>query len=310
PVVIIPYANWGHDMDKQLWLIPDIPLPGLPQDLAMPVNTTKLLGETYFETGFKEEKEKVLIDNINLLYVAFTRAEDCLYILAQDRRKNDNYDLLKELAVPLMAEETMPGQAYILGEPVAVKGQKAAGESPLCIRSIETADFISNRWYEKISIRRKAVDFWGFDDYRAERRNWGILVHQILSRIRSVEDVPRVLEGVLLAGDIEAAEKDILQKKIAEIFEIPAVLQWFQPGQRVFIEAPIITGDGILRPDRVILKEGKLIIIDFKTGEKSGAHANQVAKYKKALRDMGHQNIEACLFYLDDKEIQMVVSEF
>ncbi|MCK5057641.1 MAG: UvrD-helicase domain-containing protein, partial [Candidatus Aminicenantes bacterium] len=309
PVVIIPYANWGHDLDKQLWLTPDTPLPGLPQNLAMPVNTTKLLEETYFKTGFKEEKEKVLIDNINLLYVAFTRAGDCLYILAQDRRKNDNYDLLKELAVPLMDKETVPGQAYTLGELAAAKRQETTGESLPGIESLETGDFISNRWYEKIAIRRKAVDFWGFDSYRAERRNWGILVHQVLSRIRSIEDVPRVLESVLLAGDIESAEKEILQEKIAEIFEIPAVRQWFEPGQQVFIEAPIITDDGVLRPDRVILKDGKLMIIDFKTGEKSGAHAHQVVKYKKAIRHMGYQNIDAYLFYLDEKEIQPVAAE-
>lgn len=306
PVVIVPYANWGHDMDKQLWLTPEPPLPGIPPDLALPVNTPKLLEETYFAKAYKEEKEKVRIDNINLLYVAFTRAGDNLYIIAQPKRKNDNYELLKELAVPLMGKETAPGTAYTLGEP-AHKEKKAEKEVKQPEIEYQKNDaFISNRWYGKISIRRKTPEFWGFDDYREERINWGILVHHVLAQIRSSEDVPRILEKIFISGDIEEKEKKLLQTKVNEIFAIETVQEWFKPGLRVFSEASMITDRGILRPDRVIIYDDKAVIIDFKTGEKNKGHANQLNKYRQALRAMGYQKIEAYLFYLENKEIQPV----
>jgi ATP-dependent exoDNAse (exonuclease V) beta subunit len=262
-----------------------------------------LIEETYFRDGFIAEREKVLIDNINLLYVAFTRAEDNLYIIAQPKKKNDNYELLKELAVPLLQVEKEREGEFTQGKPDR-KADREAGEKTADLDCRESDKLISNKWYAKISIRRKSADFWKFDgSYREEKRSWGILIHQVLSNIRTLEDVPRVVEKTLISGDIEEKEKEILKNKIAEIFEIEAAAEWFKPGHKVFIEAPVITGTGILRPDRVILSGEKVIVIDFKTGEKSSSHVNQVIKYKNALRDMGYRQIDAILFYLKDKEI-------
>ncbi|MCI0470431.1 MAG: hypothetical protein L0Y73_02105, partial [Candidatus Aminicenantes bacterium] len=72
-------------------------------------------------------------------------------------------------------------------------------------------------------------------------------------------------------------------------------------------EAPLITGEGILRPDRVIISGNSALIIEFKTGAKSMGHVNQVLKYEKALHAMGYDRVAAYLFYLDDKEIRPVI---
>ena len=309
PVVIIPYANWEHMKDKQLWLTSDPPLPtDPPLDTPMPVNSTKLLEETYFQPEFRKEKEKVFIDNINLLYVAFTRAKETLHIIAQRKKNNENYKLLNELAVPLMEEWSGQEGRFIFGEPVS-KGKEE--EKPPEVEYDETDRLISNKWYSKISIRRKSSEFWRFDTgYRAERRNWGLLVHQVLSNIRSLEDVPLVVDNILISGDIEAEERDILKQKIYEIFEIEEVKEWFNPEylerKQVFTESPIITPEGVLKPDRVIVSADRVIIIDFKTGEKSDSHGDQMIKYKNAIQAMGYQNVEAYLFYLENKEIRAV----
>ena len=309
PVVIIPYADWEHMLDKQLWLTPDPPLPTEPPlDTPVPVHSIKLLEETYFQTEFKREKEKVLIDNINLLYVAFTRAVDNLHIITKRKKNNENYLWLNELAQPLMKEDNQWEERFIFGDPVSREKEE---ERPSEIEYHETDRLISNKWYEKISIRRKASEFWRFDTgYRAERRNWGLLVHRVLSHIRSQEDVPHAVDMALVSGDIEADERDILEDKIQTIFEIEAVKEWFKPehieSNAVFIESPILTPEGVLKPDRVIVSGDRVIIIDFKTGEKSDTHRGQMIKYKNAVQAMGHRNIEAYLFYLENKEIREV----
>jgi len=42
-------------------------------------------------------------------------------------------------------------------------------------------------------------------------------------------------------------------------------MDWFQPGLKIMNESDILTADGTARrPDRVIIKNDKVIIIDFK----------------------------------------------
>jgi ATP-dependent exoDNAse (exonuclease V) beta subunit len=278
----------------------------------MPVNSIKLLEETYFRIGFKKEKEKVLIDNINLLYVAFTRAIDSLHIIVQRKKKNENYERLNDWAVDennkMQPDENVEGK-YWFGEPVFK--EKPVKEKPVEIEFQAAKQLISNQWYPKITIRRKSKEYWRFDkDYRAERRTWGILIHQVLSNIRFIEDMPSAVHSTLVSGDIEAQEQEILEQKIQDIFEIETVRGWFSPEQRhnVFIESPIITDEVVLRPDRVIVDNDSVTIIDFKTGEKNNAHIKQMTKYKNAIKAMGYKKIEAFLFYLETKEIERVGS--
>jgi ATP-dependent exoDNAse (exonuclease V) beta subunit len=309
PVVIIPYADWDHKLDKQLWLTSDPPLPTVPPlETPMPVNSIKLLEETYFQPEFKREKEKVLIDNINLLYVAFTRAVDNLHIITKRKKNNENYLWLNELARPLMKEDNRWEGRFTFGELFPKEKEE---KKPQEIEYAESGQLISNKWYEKISIRRKSSEFWRFDTgYRAERRNWGLLVHKVLSSIRSQEDVPHAVDIAMVSGDIEADERIILKEKIQTIFEIEAVKEWFNPElietEAVFIESPILTPEGVLKPDRVIVAGDKVFIIDFKTGKTSDLHFRQMLQYKNAVQAMGYQNIEAYLFYLENKEIREV----
>lgn len=315
PIVIIPYANWEHKMDKRLWLQANPPVPTAPPlTFPMPVNSSKVLEETFFTQGYLEEQEKVLIDNINLLYVAFTRAVDSLYIIAQRKQKNDNYDRLKEAAVHLMKEDKERQGHFFFGQPFS-KIEKE--KKPQEIEFIETDCLISHDWYSRITIRKKSKEFWRFDTgYRSERRNWGLLVHQVLAHIHSAADVPRAISAVQVSGDIETNERNILEQKIQEIFEIEEVKEWFDPVYEeigeVFTESPVLTDEGILRPDRVIISDnsdvpgGKVKIIDFKTGVKSAGHMDQMQKYKEAVHGMGYNNIEAYLFYLESKTIERV----
>ncbi len=307
PVVIMPYIEWEHRLDKQIWLTPDPLLPtDPPLNTPMPVNASQFLEETYFQAGYREEKEKVLIDNINLLYVGFTRAVDSLHIIAQSKEKKENYQRLKELAVPLMIPEENREGVFTFGAPVSKVG---GGEKPGEIEFSETQQFISRNWYTRITIRRKSREFWRFDaGYRTERRNWGLLIHQVLANIRTKEDLPAALHEVLVSGDITDREKATLEQKIREIFDIETVNQWFSPKREdtVLIENSLLTDKAVLRPDRVIIEGGAVTIIDFKTGAKRDSHTRQMIQYQNAVRAMGYRVVAGYLFYLNTKEIEKV----
>lgn len=345
PVVILPYANWQHKMDDQLWLTPAPPLPTEPPlAFPVPVKYAKALDDSYFKAELDEEKEKVVIDNINMLYVAFTRAVDNLHIIAYQKaqksngkkssskkeEEKNNFYHLKESAVPLMVADPVVlalvpdplanpvSDYYTYGQPVINK-PKESKPAPVAVTkdtvalgevefdTVET--LVSNKWYSRITIRRKSTEFWRFvfpEDERVERRKWGILVHQVLEHIHVPDDLPLALERVVISGDIKAKERGTLEGHIREIIDLPEAREWFSPKNKVYTEWPIITDEGVLRPDRVVQTENDITVIDFKTGEKNKHHEAQIIKYKNALRKMGHKNVHGYLFYLEFKETQKV----
>ena len=68
-----------------------------------------------------------------------------------------------------------------------------------------------------------------------------------------------------------------MEKKVNSLISTPQVSDWFMPGNKVMTEAGILLPSGnTRRPDRVIFKDGKTIIIDFKFGEESSHYTEQV----------------------------------
>jgi ATP-dependent helicase/nuclease subunit A len=53
------------------------------------------------------------------------------------------------------------------------------------------------------------------------------------------------------------------------------------------------------RPDRIILKDGRVTIIDFKFGEENNSHTRQIRQYASILESMGYVVEKACLWYVD-----------
>ena len=84
----------------------------------------------------------------------------------------------------------------------------------------------------------------------------------------------------------------------------PEVSEWFMPGNEILTETGILMPSGSTkRPDRVIFKDGKTVIIDFKFGEESYHYIEQVNQYRKLMSEMGSSNIEAFIWYVDRNKI-------
>jgi hypothetical protein len=69
-------------------------------------------------------------------------------------------------------------------------------------------------------------------------------------------------------------------------------------------EAEILTSEGTAkRPDRVIIRDDKVTVIDFKFGLEKREHLNQIRSYQRLLLDMGYPEVEAFLWYVDSNRI-------
>jgi hypothetical protein len=93
-------------------------------------------------------------------------------------------------------------------------------------------------------------------------------------------------------------------KRVYSLITTPQVAGWFNEGNKVMTEAGILLPSGnTRRPDRVIFKDGKTTIIDFKFGEENPHHTEQVNLYRQLLVDMGYDNIESFIWYVDKNKI-------
>ena len=86
---------------------------------------------------------------------------------------------------------------------------------------------------------------------------------------------------------------------------------WFDGNYKLYNECEIIKpiNDGILvrrRPDRVIMRENEVIVIDFKFGKPIQDYAHKVQEYVDLLSDMGYKNVRGYLWYIYLNRIEQV----
>lgn len=237
-------------------------------------------------------------DDINLFYVACTRTIEGLFILSKekknDRNKADNYSLLRIKTGSGDMEEFEEGH-FILGALKKITEKKKISH----VETINEDKMISNRWSEKITIRERSEKFWDLTPEEHLRRiDKGIIIHEILSQISRENPRDKILLRLLYSGRISESEYEEIERDLNIIFEKEEVNRWFFGPGEILPEKTIITKDGIFRPDRIILYENKVIIIDFKTGKESEANLDQMRKYKEQIKKVGYKNIEGILFYI------------
>ncbi len=90
----------------------------------------------------------------------------------------------------------------------------------------------------------------------------------------------------------------------------PLVKEWYSGRWELYNECAIIYREkGVLqtrRPDRVMMKDGEVIVVDFKFGKKRKAYNKQVKEYMDLLSDMGYEHIRGYLWYVFNNELEEI----
>jgi ATP-dependent helicase/nuclease subunit A len=185
------------------------------------------------------------------------------------------------------------------------------GEIPVYPRQ-ETSnpDFISSvyqvsREMESLKLKLHGENYFstGSDDIR-KRINYGKLMHEVFEGINSRSDISRAIKMLVIDGKLPDEESADLEQRVNSLISSPQVADWFSPSNRVLNEAGILLKAGTTkRPDRVILKDGKTIVIDFKFGEENNNYMKQVKQYRTLLQEMGYSDIEAFIWYVDKNKV-------
>lgn len=130
----------------------------------------------------------------------------------------------------------------------------------------------------------------------------GNLVHLLLSKIVTRDDVDFAIEDLLASGDITTSDEKALKTIVMQVIKHPKISLYFNNEHKVYNERDIVTPTGeLLRPDRInINQKSEAIIIDYKTGEKKTSYNSQLNSYASVLNIMGYTITNKFLVYINE----------
>ena len=296
-VVLIPFGDWeiDHKPTKPviLWCKPGTkPFNRLH---LVPVRYSQSLGNTIFAEDYFRERLHAFIDNLNTLYVAFTRSKEELVVFSPRPKKikeeTGGVERISTIADALWAglhwkvTETKQGEPLLplppsfdtkaglfeLGSWWHPAAAKADGPAPEEVEMIRINSISPD---DRLQLRLHGKGFF-FDN---EKRKHGALMHEVLSRIRTRADIGAAVESYRLSGVINKNEAVTLAVRLEELLDTPEALPWYDGTARVLNEVDILFGKGLSkRPDRVMITDDKVVVVDYKFGDiQDKRHHNQV----------------------------------
>jgi ATP-dependent helicase/nuclease subunit A len=308
--VIIPFCSWNMDHDPQraplLWVKSD----DAPFKEAgyLPVAYSSILKETCFGGYYEKELTRVYLDNLNLLYVAFTRAEKGLIVIAPHPESVNRYTVASLLYESIMRNETLIKdwnstlQVWRKGSYTVEKKEDRKDDS-LSLRFYPVS-----RWRDKLVIKQSGKGYFDEQDQaHLQKIRYGVHMHEVLSRIKYLSEIDRTLDDVFFEGLIISEEREPLKQLLTELMTNTMVSNWFDKSWDIRTEVPILLPGGAeSRIDRLMLKGKTAVIVDFKTGDPTRADQHQVFTYMQTLRQMNFLDVTGYLVYLKTMQIVSV----
>jgi ATP-dependent exoDNAse (exonuclease V) beta subunit len=261
------------------------------------------------------------IDNLNLMYVAFTRAKHSLTVFCQRKKKapTDLVNVSDLLWFHFTSRETdqekLPGSwdeenfKYLSGQPIPERRKEEYADNnrnerrPFKTCRLETIETFSFR--ERISIHSESNEY--FDDEAVEKGSaYGKIMHRLFEMIEVRNDLNNALKTLWFEGKINELEMEQIRKKMDKWLSKPEVQSWFDGSCKVLSEVAILDKN-ICRPDRVMLRKDETIVVDYKFGmEDTIKHQAQVKGYMRSIKNMGHPNVKGYIWYVPHDEIVKV----
>ena len=285
PIVLLPF-NWTSSPKKEMWVKNPTNLSNKLEYSLINQNKNLLISD--FSIQYEKELSLIALDNLNKLYVACTRAKESLYIYSITPKKTsaNNFNMNSFLS---SYSKSYP---YFIGEKDVNTTLNSKSDNIFIKKEIE-----NQNWKNKLTINNSTSDFWDIENPQ-EKKDWGKLLHFTLSKIYFKDQVNDVINDVYQKGLCDLSEKNKLQEVIADLFSDSEISYFFSKNWQVKTEKEILLPSGkTYIPDRILFKDNKVVIIDYKTGKKEDAHKEQIIKYSTVLKDMGYDNISLFLIY-------------
>ena len=312
--VFVPFCNWSLDhepfMKNILWCKTEVnPLDELE---IVPVRYNSKLKDTIFSEQYFEEKLNTYVDNLNLLYVTFTRPEQFLFV-------NCEYDVASkvqkicDIILEVLNEKKTESSDLWNWDKEKMKLisgsiEKNVDEKESSPKKMDFS-FISTSLFERFNFTRQADDYFQISHEGENKINYGNLMHEIFQSLYTADDVEKTLHKHVSDGKLTMIEYEEMKRKIMTALQSVEDKKWFSGMYKVKNEHEIYEKSGkIYRPDRVMHNDNEIIIVDYKFGEKmEPLYQRQVKKYMQLVSEIYNQStIKGFIWYVDLGQVKSV----
>lgn len=308
--VHVPFADWPMAEFKDVEWFDALPggesvFHGVPAGIVPPMYPflpSKYMEGTGLRDQYRARVAEVTLDELNVLYVAFTRAEEELIVgYSEAGSENTVSGRLRNALAALWPEaESCPekgiAECRTFGTPsptVRKDSGKTAltSEATMEMKAYRTDD--RDDLWKDLRIERYC-DYVG----AAER---GTALHGVLEPVTDIASIPGALDRAVYRGLLPAERRAEVEMLLREKMEDVTVRQWFEGYRRLLRERSlVVAGHELRRPDRVVwTADGHIDVVDYKFGIRCEEHFTQVREYVDCLRSMGYDRVRGFLWYVE-----------
>lgn len=310
--VFIPFCDWSLNISAKhapvLWCKP-LTEPFNRLELV-PVRYAGNMRDSLFRKEYFTEKLNYYIDNLNLLYVAFTRARQALFIWSvSNGRLVSVGDLLLESILQDLRVSRQGFEQWTLNLAGSYREKEQlleAGSLKVSEKAIKKTEggihlqsFGFSDFSNYLRLRKNYENFFETSDRTGRNINKGRLIHEVLAKIKHASELDRAVRELLFRGMLTRGEADQIERQLRELIADPEVKSWFDGSYRVMNERNILTGrNGLKRPDRIMLSGDQAVVVDYKSGEKElDKYRSQLRSYMQALKACSFKQITGFIWY-------------
>ncbi|MCQ2200119.1 MAG: UvrD-helicase domain-containing protein [Paludibacteraceae bacterium] len=320
--VFIPFCNWSMENSglyaPTLWCRnddADAPSELLDEKFnTLPIKYTSDMANSLFSSKYQLEKLMMWIDNVNLLYVATTRAKNNLFIYCETVDTSNAPNKISYYIVDSLQfvnNTYKSGKIYVESD---TDKEKSNNKNIVCsYNSFPQRDKQFQQSAKSNEFIKENMPDLGDneDSTKLSATAYGTLIHHIFSKIKTIDDVENAVEETIMEGVEIGKDKDGLIADIKTKLNKDEFKEWFAPGLKLMNERTIAYYEGIAfktkKPDRVIVDGKTAIIIDYKSGNENSEYFKQLTKYANLLKEIGFEDVSAFIWYLNtDKKVQVV----
>ena len=322
--VLIPFCDWKLENETNSQLVwctaPEEPFNALS---LIPVNYSATMAESVYRQDYLHERLQLWVDNLNLLYVAFTRAGKNLVLWSKKDQKGTMSELLAN-TLPQVAGKgvgswDVEANVFESGQlcPSEEKDSRPQSSNKLSQKPVKLSVHMESMLHD-IEFRQsnRSADFIaGIDEAESSQRfiNRGRLLHTLFSAIGTEADIDDAVSQLVFEGIIGRTETEEEIRKLTErAFSLPQIKDWYSGNWQLFNECDIIWQENgelrTRRPDRVMMRDGEIVVVDFKFGKPNRKYNKQVQGYMQLLVRMGYPKecIKGYLWYVEEGIVEKV----
>jgi ATP-dependent exoDNAse (exonuclease V) beta subunit len=299
PVVILPYADlFIKRTGIKHWC--NIDEPEFPELKYALMNHSAGMEATPYAPIYNRESEKIILDQLNMLYVAFTRPEEHLFILSGSRQNGMHTYIEKYVTQHTMQVKEWNGVTYHCTGDMGMlpHQQEKAHETHVHEHNCENTAWRSLLKTSGYQVNNKEQD---------AQLMYGNLMHILLSEITHPNEVDIIIakhEKTIQQHQLKSAD---ISHKLKGVFGLEALRNYFDGSYIIKKETSVLNSNGtLLRPDMVAIKDNTAVIIDYKTGEPRIEYTEQLSSYAAVISQMGYAIEKRMIVYVDKPEIAYV----